>query len=153
MDELIKRLEAATGPDRELDACIFCALLHPDKKPERNLFYTNREEWGVFVTNQPAPGMTFYDAPIYTASLDAAMTLVPEGARVREVGQWDDNGKPSGWFACVMKWERHIGGWRYVSYMHGILDEDKIPDLAPNGAIALCIAALRARMAGDRSEG
>ncbi len=30
MDELIKRLEAASGPDRELDARIACVVLKPD---------------------------------------------------------------------------------------------------------------------------
>lgn len=78
MPTLIHRLETE-APSRELDAYIFCAVHHPDKKPSRNFFYSNREEWGVFQTNAPKPGITFIDAPHYTTSLDAAVSLVPEG--------------------------------------------------------------------------
>lgn len=77
MPTLIERLEQASESSRELDAWIFCAVGHPDKKPERNFFYKSREEWGVFVTNAPKPGITFHDAPHYTTSIDAALTLVP----------------------------------------------------------------------------
>lgn len=83
----IARIEAATGADRELDAWIFCAAEHPDKKPQRNFFYKNRDEWGVFVTNQPEPGLVFHDAPHYTASIDAALTLVPEGGSLHGLYQ------------------------------------------------------------------
>jgi len=75
MKELIAELERAEEGSRKLDALVFCAALHPDKKPERNFFYTNREEWGVFVTNQPRPGITFHDAPHYTTNLQDALGL------------------------------------------------------------------------------
>ena len=77
---ILERLEGAVEGGRELDAWIFCAVLHTDKKPQRNFLYTNREEWGVFVTNQPKPGLTFHDAPRYTTTWDAAFTLLLEGA-------------------------------------------------------------------------
>lgn len=51
--ELAERCEAATGPDRELDLAV-------------------GEECTV-------PGESLFPVPPVTASLDAAMTLVPEG--------------------------------------------------------------------------
>jgi hypothetical protein len=54
--QLADRCEKATGPDRQLDADIFTALkLVPDRKHDGYPFYA------------------------FTQSLDAAMTLVPEG--------------------------------------------------------------------------
>lgn len=56
--ELASRVEAGEGADRELDADVFCALgLAP------------------FVEG----AYDAYRAPAYTASLDAAMSLVPQG--------------------------------------------------------------------------
>jgi hypothetical protein len=54
--ELASRCEAATGPERELDIAI-----------------------GQAVGTWPAAPNTFKFPKRYTASLDAAMTLVPEG--------------------------------------------------------------------------
>lgn len=76
LQPLLDRVRQASGGDRELDAIVWCALEHPMEKPQRNFFYTNREEWGFFKTNQPQPGLTFYDAPPLTASIDAALSLV-----------------------------------------------------------------------------
>ncbi|MEH3121150.1 MAG: hypothetical protein PGN16_04085 [Sphingomonas phyllosphaerae] len=55
---LAKKVEQATGPDRELDQAIWFALFGPDKDMHRIIAR------GSFN---------------YTASLDAAMTLVPDG--------------------------------------------------------------------------
>ena len=55
MTELARRCEDAEGPDRNLDAMIHFAI-----------------------KNGIGCGMA-QDAPAYTSSLDAAMTLVPEG--------------------------------------------------------------------------
>ncbi len=59
LQDLIARLEKATGPDRQLDNAIEAFIDHRD---------------------QPSQ-MTCYP-PYYTSSLDAALTLVPEGLRV-----------------------------------------------------------------------
>jgi hypothetical protein len=71
-EELIAALESATGPDRGLDADIAMAVqAWPD---------------GAFIM-RGAPGMIGLDggrcvsAPAYTSSIDAALTLVPEGYR------------------------------------------------------------------------
>ncbi|WP_156416620.1 MULTISPECIES: hypothetical protein [unclassified Sphingopyxis] len=62
MDSLIERIEAATGPDRELDLDI--ARLQ-----------------GVVVLKRNHEDTANYETTHwrYTASIDAAMTLVPEG--------------------------------------------------------------------------
>lgn len=52
---LVQRVEDASGPDRELDARVHQALGYRD------------QQWA--------------EAPEYTASLDAAMSLVPKGWR------------------------------------------------------------------------
>lgn len=69
--KLVERVEALSGPSREVDAEIF-AILFPPKPPEED------EE-------QPPAGFgagfhaASYWGHNYTASLDAALTLVPEG--------------------------------------------------------------------------
>ena len=60
--ELADRVEAATGPDRELDRAIRDTL---------NLAHDYGADWG-------SRGRDIAQAFPYTASLDAAMTLVPE---------------------------------------------------------------------------
>jgi hypothetical protein len=76
--ELAERCEAAEGPDRELDAEICCVgpLADHDyvlgatpsaKRPGMVTRHFDGGTWGTLV------------APDYTASLDAAMTLFPEG--------------------------------------------------------------------------
>ena len=116
MTDLIARIEALDGPDREADAAIALALS----------LYDQPEDLGCF--EDPAEaivgggGQTW--APLaYTGSIDAAMTLVPEG--------W-------GW--KVRKWAG--GGAAAGCYASGSADiwrNSKTP------ALALCAAALRAR--------
>lgn len=123
LEALVKRLEGEVGPDRELDAWIFCAVRYPHLKPSRNFFYKNRDEWGVFVTNQPEPGTTFHDAPLYTASIDAALTLLPAPDWEWSLS-WDDTGA-----RC------EVGD--PLLYMDGE---------APTAPLAVCIAACKARI-------
>ena len=110
---LITRLEAATGPNRDLDAWIaICAGIAPPVafRPCVSL------DPGTF-------GIGAYEiwvAPTYTASLDAALTLVPEDY------DWII-GRTNGGLtihACCGGTEEHFGD---------------------TPAIALCIAALKAR--------
>jgi len=65
---LAERVEQAAGPDRELDAAIILSLGHAVEHP-------TGDEWFY----QPANKMGRKQVPAYTASLDAAMTLAPEG--------------------------------------------------------------------------
>ena len=70
---LIERLEALTGPDREVDADIWC-VLNPDWKKRE-------AKWTVPGSVASRSEFTqFRTAPRYTASIGAALTLVSYGS-------------------------------------------------------------------------
>jgi hypothetical protein len=104
-EELIAALEAATGPSRELDAAIFSHL---------------------YGWSYPLVGAAVHDfrenGAAYTASIDAALTLVPDGC---EAVIWT------------------AGGADVFPATPGLRAYDATHAATP--AIALCIAALRAR--------
>jgi hypothetical protein len=103
MKELAERCEKATGFDRDLEGAIHAAAVR-DQETYWGPVYDKR-------VRNPIPH--------YTASLDAAMTLVPEGADVA----WQSHGGP-GPMALVTPNERFTR--------------------AATPALALCAAALRA---------
>ena len=107
MKELIERLEKATGPDRELDEAV-----------ERAIFDEGKEWRSAHL-------------PYFTASLDAALTLVPEGYRWLVGNAWKDKHGSCPAMATVA-----LAG-----------DYGTRPTSAATPAIALCIAALKAREA------
>jgi hypothetical protein len=116
--ELADRCEKATGPDRELDAQIWLAS-EPRTEgavPDENCAgWVRRDGWAFGCAK----------APDYTASLDAAMTLVPEGY------DWVI-GRTNGGLTI----HAEVGG-RGDEYMR----------FGSTPALALCAAALRARAA------
>jgi hypothetical protein len=123
---LAERCEQAAGPDRELDAEIAWMLTAQDRKrlgpPD-----LRREIWHAGL---PTPAWVPFENvssfhPPYTASLDAAVTLVPEG--------WS--------------WGKFFGGSAECVKISdpSILFERGLSD---KPALALCAAALRARAAG-----
>lgn len=124
-DEIIERLQAAPEGSRELDADINLALATDPTKPHTGP--------GYYYDDAAQPGTGHRMQP-YTTSLDAALTLVPEG--------WEfyvDSGthNPSaGCHACV---------YNPKEIMHG-----GAVDLA-TPALAICIAALTARNKGSAS--
>lgn len=72
---LIARVEAARGPDRELDAEIARTLLpHNAEHVARS-----RSGWSYRVFGPEGWDDEWTETRPYTASLDAAMALVPEG--------------------------------------------------------------------------
>ena len=108
-DELIARLEAATGPCRELDAAIAEAIGHTVK-------YDKDHPRDTTPYYQPVPDYSWQPVPTYSASIDAALTLVPS-----TMNATIDTRKPA---AATLG-----GEWVY----------------APTPALAICIAALKAR--------
>jgi hypothetical protein len=112
---LIERLEAATGPDRELDLDLALAVGLLTSPLERGCWVDPGE---CIDGGKEADGTTFV-ALAYTASIDAALALVPEGAI------WMVSTEEPGPYAAIE------GG--YCAYM------------APTPALAICIAALKAR--------
>lgn len=101
MDELIERLEKATGPNFALEQDIWCEIFAPD---------------AVAIPLDLKP-------PSYTASIDAALTLVPKGST------WD------------LTFDDYLIAC--VGNGHNTGKHDTTP------AIALCIAALKARKAAQ----
>lgn len=125
MNELIERLEQATGPDRELDVEIVFALYpdigayQPHCRGEEPIF------WNEPYRKQPCPE--------FTKSIDAALTLVPEE------------------HAASVEWSPRYPGCAWI-YPPDNVDEISFEGEASNPAIALCIAALKAREALGKGE-
>lgn len=125
--ELIAALEKATGPDRELGNEVLFAcgwrMEEDGPRPDPSLYWIapNGEEF--IDGDQPDP----------TASIDAAMTLVPEG-----------------WY-CVGVLRDNEGEWvpRLRQNKRGLLSAHANH---PQLSIALCIAALRARALNPKDE-
>lgn len=113
---LADRVEALAGPDREVDAIIQRAL--------------GDDTTGHWFADRNGAWVTDALAPIYTASLDAAMTLAPNAYRVR-LGRLED-GRGSAWV-----------------YPPTAGPADEWARLAATPALALCAASLRA-LAGER---
>lgn len=112
--ELAALAEAASGPDRELDLDIATAVRRTPFLPR----------WS---------GQTrALQAKAYTASLDAAMTLVPEGA-------WDH--------MEVYKPDHQSLGWTVHLLPNANLPRHHGTGFAASWALAICASALRAHAA------
>jgi hypothetical protein len=111
--ELAERCEKADGPDRDIDWAI-CGLLNTGRS-----------------TDPRRPGPDYF-----TASIDAAMTLIPESWTAWEMASSD----------------RRTQFWFEVTRMagDGSLMEHLAEGLSPFPALAICAAALRA-VAGEGS--
>ena len=123
VDTLIRDLEATTKGSRELDASIFIEITLGVKEAGR----IDRQDGLVGWWPKDGPYQSAEEVPHYTTSLDAALTLVPEGAG------WNVWHYTDGYAALVGKrCEKSIGngveGWS---------------DTTP--ALAFCIAILKAR--------
>jgi hypothetical protein len=124
--ELAARCEAADGEDRLLDAEIYVAL------------DAERENLDALAIN----GAVGTWVPKCTASLDAAMTLVPEENDSWSLMKWPQDGKPT--FRATVSWtvkssHKNASGPYVMHKPHVRRAEAATP------ALALCAAALRAR--------
>lgn len=109
MNDLIKRLEEATEGSEQLDLDIAIAL--GLKKP----VYSLDDSYAEYASKSPP----------FTTSLDAALTLVPEGSEV----------------------ELHFGGGAELAFADVNLSVPGVADgCGRSPALALCIAALKARL-------
>lgn len=129
--ELAERCEKATGPDRELDCLIFEAqhlLLMPNHRG-----MIDGEPTGEYYS--PDGNQLPERAPRYTASIDASLTLVPQGF-ASAVGTMAFEGSASKPWGCY--WEPNGKPHTFE---------------AATPALALCAAALRALAALPRKEG
>ncbi len=112
IEKLALRCEAATGPDIALDSDIHSVVSSDRKHP-----YIV----GTHIDDTHPSGRP-YSAPAYSASLDAAMSLVPEG-----------------WFYEIESKTSSAVVWKEPGPTPHTLSEAATP------ALALCVAALRAR--------
>jgi hypothetical protein len=143
LNELADGIEAAGGPDRELDARICVAL----KIGARGPLPDDLEYLSMPNPRDPGPGvheghywfhcrsgMSLRSAPPFTASIDAALTLVPEG-----------KGRL---LMCPLLSREDEGDW----YAHIRFGMEPIGSAtAATAALALCAAALRARASMENS--
>lgn len=142
MGDLIARLEATSGAGRELDCLIWADTLGIEIEWQGNCMVAGIEGvigWidpGVyqrnFTTNRSTTGPAAI--PAYTSSIDAAMTLIPEGYGV----MMDDLGKVP--VALLVK--RHVDPLAAHFDAGGFSKGATLP-------LALCIASLRARGLDD----
>jgi len=121
-DELAERIEALEGPCKETDAHIRRAILgKPNAWVEQSRF---NGAWCVFDGTRDAKGRWRLandgGSKPFTASLDAAMALVPEG-----------------WDYTIRK--------RHVELRHPVQRAFDTGATGATPALALCAAALRAR--------
>ncbi len=138
IEKLAERIGAATGPDRELDAEIFHAIGAPVPFQFANkliaLEFNDVEN--AYFARVSDDMQVRYSPPHYTASLDAAMSLVPEGAGLNISRYWIASNKGPVWSAEIAQ--------------GGVPDNPRrVSDCydTPTPALALCAAALRARAA------
>lgn len=135
-DDLIVRLEAATGPDPHLDAEIEAAL----RGGEPAYRSASRHQFGPSVVLNHGAGNPWdgwESAPSFTGSLDAALPLVPKG-----------------WWAEVYA-RPDQPSCRLFEFC---MPCRKVPDtphviFGANTAIAVCIAALCALRLSPRGPG
>lgn len=135
---IIDKLEREDGPDRGIDRAIAkVAVWHrvePRFTRSKHGAWISPDDWvGEYSDGSPITdslhGTTMHrEVPAYTASIDAAMTLVPEGVN------WTMGG---GGKECAIV---------IISAGQGLTDAAH--GFAATPALALCIAALRARSQG-----
>lgn len=126
LERLAERVEAATGPDRQLDALIE-AYRQRDRYPDAVAVRMGKL-WSAVACKGPGRGWRrygiFFQHHAYLASLDAAMTLVPEG-----------------WHTRIALEDRHSRRWSWT-LRGGYGSESQSRAATP--ALALTAAALRA---------
>lgn len=114
MDDLIRRLEAATEGSHELDCEVYRWWRQNTPPPALGAIWTTDEEY----------------TPHYTTSLDAALSLVPEGMSVKLFIHPDE-------YSCYAD--------VYRLEHHQLVGDPYEAEHINTPAIALVIASLRAR--------
>lgn len=131
---LAERVEAATGADRELDAEIWLAVT-PGATRSKTIVpdheYNGKPRCGWTIDETRENGHLII-VPAYTASLDAAMSLVLEGWRTAMVSEMEHRDA----------WHWRLGRKHSPQIRFG---EGGVDGVAATPALALLSAALRAR--------
>jgi hypothetical protein len=119
---LVERLEKATEGSRELDCLIFEAGHKLLTAERRGTYYGEPTGQYFDLDGNPLPGL----APFYTSSLDSAMTLIPKGFN---------------WASDPHFEQREFRVYR----PYDGITQHHFSAIAPTPALALCIAALKAK--------
>ena len=157
-NEIISALENATGPDRELDGKVALLVGHTTVSLSKHRYWSFNAfntrfaapifSWPqdpipefdpstgkkIVLTEIPPSGWEYdADVPEYTASIDAAMTLVPKNCFISTPCLWPGKvGEPSG-----------------PTHLQIINSEDDLAigsaKFSDTPALAICIAALKAK--------
>lgn len=139
LQSLIERVEKATGPDREVDARL-CATLRAFSESEHYKLVVTRppssfSDWMVDCVLAPSGKVRSIVPPEYTASIDAALSLVSRAL--------------PGWGIEVSMSDRQMWRaqvWRWFSETN---DErgQWLPCYSRTPALAIILALLRAKAA------
>jgi len=132
--ELLEKIEAATGPDREIDTAIWLQMTPGATRSQWSYIHkaSGRE---CFVDETRDETRRLITTPAYTASIDAAVGLVERMLPGRDVNLEIGNVGP----------DRVTDA--YISGADGYFEEPKTPDAHGYGltpALALCAALIRA---------
>ena len=131
---LLERLEAATGPDREIDAAMHVALVKPEqyaddlryfRLPTPSMDYMEMCAPGTYWLKQRS-GASLHTAPLYTASIDAIVALIE-----RVLPGWE--------LRLAPRWAQ-LKQWDFVHSSTGATT-----------AIAACIALIRAKLSEEKA--
>lgn len=133
MTDLIERLEKATGPSREIDGLIF-KLIGDRPGDFWHEFEVGENGDGVWYRQCRDDAVAYECPPTFTDSIDAALTLVPPGRYADVCG--------IGHSPTATIWNKAFEAPQNLY---------QVPGATP--ALALCIAALKARMASFPSTG
>lgn len=117
---LLERLEQAVEGSRELDNAIFLAT-----HPEQGTHSEDGQWW--YATHMDEDGGPWAPLPHYTTSIDAALSLVPEGC------------------GGALSWEAPEIGIKESAALVDYRNGSRFVGRGCTLALALCIAALRAR--------
>ena len=147
LSDLISRVEKASGPDGDLEAEIWLACTPGATRDKWSYIHkaTGRE---CTVDETRDATYRLIIVPEYTTSIDAALTLLPEGYAVTDLMIWPD--EPSS-ATVVGTTRRPFGKDHRVSWVHGAGDGT----WRGNGAtapLALLAAILRARQGAQSGQ-
>ena len=138
---LVERLEAATGPDRELDAQISVVFrLLPKSMANVDWVHHNFPTWRfaqdgkVYALHSNGSDGAWFLADKYTESIDTAITLVPEGMGAIIKSRPDYASADVGTYDA-----------RHMQFTSCGFSEEGGHLRKPSPAIALCIAACKAK--------
>jgi hypothetical protein len=136
LSELIERVENASGPDRLIDGDIALAVGWEGESRYTSQKWSNtfpgcREHWRY--DREPFDN---WKVPRYTESIDAALTLLPDGYAIDRLSIW--KGSPS---RCIVLGTHLKRGEYWHIHSDGMWEAE-----AATPALALVAACLKARL-------